>query len=62
MKQIKTVILPLEASETFDKMVNDLLLCGWKITNRRIINAKSEPNEACNVATIPALYAELEKG
>ena len=61
MKQIKTVIQPIENYKLFDIQVNNLLLEGWKLTKRATINIQSEPNEVGSTAIIQALYAEFEK-
>lgn len=61
MKQIKTVIQPIEQPMCFDALVNCLLIDGWKLKTRRIINAESEPSEAFNVSVVRFLYAELER-
>lgn len=61
MKQIKTVIQPIENIDNFDNKVNKLLSEGWKLINRKIISIKGEPNEVGSTSTIQSLYAEFEK-
>lgn len=61
MKQIKTVIEPLNRSETYDYRVNNLLSSGWRITRRGITHAYGEPSESFNTAIEKVLYAELER-
>lgn len=59
--KIKTVICSVEYFNIFDKQVNKLLSEGWKLTNRKVVGIKGEPNEAGNAPAIQSLYAELEK-
>lgn len=61
MKQIKTVICPIEYAYSFDKEVNRLIADGWTIARRDIIRTAGEVSEAYNTAIIQALYAELER-
>lgn len=61
MKQIKTVIRPAEDSKSFDNIINNLLLEGWNIVDRKIIIIKGEPNEVGSASAVQSLYAELEK-
>ena len=61
MRQVKTVILPLEKSALFDAKVNALLADGWSLKRREVLKMLSAPSEAFNVATYPALYAELTR-
>lgn len=61
MKQIKTVILPIEQANFFDALVNCLLIDGWQLKTRKIISSTGELSEAFNAATVRFLYAELER-
>lgn len=61
MKKIKTIIKPIDDYSTFDNIINNLLLNGWNIVDRKIINIKGEPNEVGSASTVQSLYAELEK-
>lgn len=61
MKKIKTVIKPIDDYNTFDNIINNLLLNGWYIVDRKIISIKGEPNEVGSTSTVQSLYAELEK-
>ena len=61
MKQIKTVVEPLERVKGFDVIVNNLIADGWEMRKRAVISAKGEPNEVGSSATAQMLYAELEK-
>ena len=61
MKQIKTVIQPIEQPKSFDSLVNYLLTDGWELKTRKIITTTGELSEAFNAATVRFLYAELER-
>lgn len=61
MKQIITVIQPIEESDSYYKQVNKLLSEGWELTDRKTISIKGEPNEVGSATVVSALYAELEK-
>ena len=61
MKQIKTVIRPISSATMFDTSVNRLLLDGWELKNRKIIDSTGEISEAFTFPVIRLLYAELEK-
>ena len=61
MRQIKTVVRPVEQAAEFDSDVNKLLRRGWQIKRRETLLLPDAPNEAFNVATFPVLYAELER-
>lgn len=61
MKQIKTVIQPIEQPKFFDELVNCLLLNGWELKTRKIITTTGELSEAFNTAIVRFLYAELER-
>lgn len=61
MKQIKTVICPIEYAYSFDKEINRLIADGWTISKRDIIRAAGEISETFNTAIVQALYAELER-
>ena len=53
MRQIKTVVLPVEQAEEFDSKVNKLLRRGWKVKRRETLNLPEQLS--------PMLYAELER-
>lgn len=61
MKQIKTVIQPIEKANSFDIAVNELLREGWELKTRKIIHTQGELSEAFNAPVVRFLYAELEK-
>lgn len=61
MKQIKTVIEPINRIFQFDNEINKLLANGWELKKREIIDTKGELSEAFNAAVVRLLYAELEK-
>ena len=61
MKQIATVIQPIEQAKSFDALVNSLLIDGWELKDRKIISAKGELSEAFNAPDVRFLYAELER-
>lgn len=61
MKQIRTVTSPIEGRKRFDDDVNALLLDGWKLTRREIINMQGTLSESFHQPLLVALYAELEK-
>lgn len=61
MKEIKTVISPLNCVKMFDKNINCLLAEGWKLKKRAVISSKGEPNDVGSCAEEKILYAELEK-
>lgn len=61
MKQIKTVICPIENASEFDKAINNLLQKQWELKKRTTIAVKGYPNEVGSCAIIQGLYAELER-
>ena len=61
MKQIKTVILPIEQAKLFDELVNCLLIDGWQLKERKTINGTGELSEAFNASVVRFLYADLER-
>lgn len=61
MKQIKTVICPIERAHIYDDTVNGLLADGWILKKRTVTNMHGEISEAFNSSIIQVLYAELEK-
>ncbi len=61
MKQIKTVICPLECADRYDKEINSLLAGGWTLKKRTVTNMRGEISEAFNSPIIQVLYAELER-
>ena len=52
MKQIKTVIEPIERAVTFDTLITGLLSNGWELKIRKIINSTGELSEAFNVPVV----------
>lgn len=61
MRQIKTVIHPLERATKFDAEVNALLSDGWTLKRQEVLKLQDAPSEAFNTATFPVLYAELTR-
>ncbi len=61
MIQIKTVIQPITQAQCFDALVNCLLIDGWKLNKRKIINVPGELSDSFNSAPVQFLYAELER-
>lgn len=61
MKQIKTVVHPIEYAHRHDKEINSLLADGWILKKRTITNMSGEISEAFNSSIIQVLYAELER-
>lgn len=61
MREIKTVICPIERHKEFDNTINKLLLCRWELKKRTTLSAQGEPSEAGRYAVIQGLYAELER-
>ena len=61
MKQIKTIIEPIERAKCFDALVNCYLIDGWQLTKREIISIPGEPSDAFNASAVRFLYAELER-
>lgn len=61
MKQIATVIQPIEQPKCFDALVNCLLIDGWQLKTRKIITTTGELSEAFNAPVVRFLYAELER-
>lgn len=61
MKQIKTVIYPLESAYSYDDTVNSLIAEGWELKKRTTIHACGEMSESFNAPIVKALYAELER-
>lgn len=61
MKQIKTVIQPINYASCFDALVNSLLIDGWELKKRQVINQQGELSEAFNAPVVRYLYAELER-
>ena len=53
MRQIKTVIRPVERADEFDSEVNKLLRRGWRIKRRETLSLP--------MLQTPMLYAELER-
>lgn len=61
MRQIKTVIQPVSHAAQFDAEVNTLLAAGWTLKRQEVLKLASDPSDAFNVASFPALYAELTR-
>lgn len=61
MKQIKTVIEPLNRVSRFDDKVNQLLENSWKLTERKTVKTAGDISESFNIPVVMALYAELER-
>lgn len=61
MKQIKTVLLPYEDLNEFDKEVNRLLSEGWQLNKREIQRVSGQISEAFSAPLVYVLYAELER-
>lgn len=61
MKEIKTVVQPIEYAHHFDTLVNCLLIDGWELKNRKVVTAPGELSEAFNASVVRLLYAELER-
>lgn len=61
MKQIKTVIEPLNRVSRFDDKVNRLLEDGWKLTERKTVRTVGDISESFNIPDVMVLYAELER-
>ncbi len=61
MKQIKTVVSPINQASKHDEEINRLLADGWALKKRTAINISGGISEAFNSPIIQALYAELEK-
>ena len=59
--KIKTVAIPIDDRDRFDKVVNALLAVGWSLSKRKVIWASGEPNEVGSCGIIQMLYAELYK-
>lgn len=60
MKEIKTITAPIERAEWFDQAINSLLLDGWVIAKREVLNVPGTLSESFNAPVIQLLYAELE--
>nr|DAL90304.1 MAG TPA: protein of unknown function (DUF1737) [Caudoviricetes sp.] len=61
MKQIKTVIEPINRVSRFDDKVNRLLEDGWKLTERKTVRTVGDISESFNIPDVMVLYAELER-
>lgn len=57
MLQIKTIKNRLDNVDNFDKVVNEALKDGWKLTRREVLQPAAQAIEY----TYIMLYAELEK-
>jgi hypothetical protein len=61
LKQIKTVIEPINRVSRFDDKVNRLLEDGWKLTERKTVRTVGDISESFNIPDVMVLYAELER-
>ena len=61
MKQIKTVVSPINRASEHDAEINRLLADGWELKKRTTRSIYGDINEAFNASIIQVLYAELEK-
>lgn len=61
MKQIKTVIEPINRASRFDDKVNQLLEDDWKLTERKTVRTVGDISESFNIPDVMVLYAELER-
>ena len=59
--EIRSVLMTVYRINEFDAEVNDLLADGWRLVKRELVRVEGEPNEACSVPVVKALYAELER-
>lgn len=59
--KIKTVAIPIEERDRFDKVVNALIAVGWILSQRKVIGTAGEPNEVGSCSVVQTLYAELYK-
>lgn len=60
--EIRSVLMTVYRINEFDAEVNAILADGWRLVKRELVRVEGEPNEACNVPIVKALYAELERG
>lgn len=61
MKQINTIIKPIERLAEFDADVNALLAEGWTLKKRETMKATGMLSDAYNAPIITLLYAEMER-
>ena len=61
MKEIKTVIQPIEYARYFDAIVNSLLADGWEVRRRGITTVQGQITESFNRPIEQVLYAEMER-
>lgn len=61
MREIKTVIQPIEHATAFDALVNCLLIDGWTLTKREIKSLPGPLSDSYNAPTVFVLYGELER-
>lgn len=61
MKQIKTILAPINNTIQYDNAINSLLANGWELKKRKIITTQGELSEAFNAPMVRFLYAELER-
>lgn len=61
MREIKTVIQPIERVECFDAIVNSFLIDGWVLVKRETKNLPGEMGDSFSFPVVHVLYAELER-
>lgn len=61
MRQIKTILCPVDCSSDFDEAVNAAITDGWKLVSRRLTDPISLPGNDISAYTTRVLYAELER-
>lgn len=61
MKQIKTVVEPIDGAAQFDATINRLLGDGWELKKRTVIDNPGDLSDAFNFPVVRLLYAELER-
>ena len=61
MREIKTVIQPVEKARCFDAIVNSYLADGWILAKRETKAIPGDIAESYSMQVVTVLYAELEK-
>lgn len=61
MRQIKTIVRPVDYSAGFDAEVNAAIMDGWRLVSRRLTDPISLPGNDVSAYTARVLYAELER-
>lgn len=61
MREIKTVIQPVDKPRCFDAIVNSYLADGWILAKRETKAIPGDITESYNRQIVNVLYAELEK-